>query len=196
MNQLIGIVERFKADIRQHDNTAIVDRYYYSGTGVILTSTQEAELRRKISDHFRISIRDVLIVGSAKLGFTVTNKPARPRLSPFSDTSDIDVALISPSLFVRYWEDTFAYWLDKDDWNHAGKFRNYMFRGWLRPDKLPASPDFPRSGEWFEFFRSLQASGRYGGYKIAAGIYFNEMFWENYVGSAISDCRRFVEEGI
>ncbi len=73
-------------------------------------------------------------------------------------------------------------------------FREYLFRGWLRPDKLPADLDFPLSNEWFEFFRSLQTSGEYGGYKIAAGIYLSEHFWEEYVGSALSECRLNIKE--
>ena len=187
-------LERFRRDLAREDNTTLVDRYYYSTTGPVLSNEQQASLRRRISDHLDISVRDVILVGSAKLGFTLRNKPNRPRLSHFGDESDIDVAVISGSLFIKYWEATFAYWSEKSDWAKAAKFRKYLFRGWLRPDMLPTDADFALSKEWFEFFRKLQATGEFGGYKIAAGIYLNERFWEEYVGSSLTECRQYLEE--
>lgn len=188
--------ETFMADLMDHDDTTMMDRYYYSGNGAILDAGNEAALRREISDRFGVSMRDVLLVGSAKLGFTIKAKPGRPEFSPFGDTSDIDVAIISSQLFLEYWQYAFDFWMEQSDWDQAGRFRKYLFRGWLRPDKLPNSPDFTKSRDWFEFFRALQATGKYGGFKIAAGVYFNETFWESYVGSALSDCRRSLEEGL
>lgn len=187
-------LERFQLDLASEDNTTLVDRYYYSTTGPILSNEQQASLRRRVSDQLEVSIRDVILVGSAKLGFTLRNKPSRPRLSHFGDSSDIDVAIISGPLFIKYWEAAFAHWSDKGDWFKADKFRKYLFRGWLRPDMLPTEPEFTLSKEWFEFFRGLQATGEFGGYKIAAGIYLNERFWEEYVGSSLTECRQYLEE--
>lgn len=187
-------LRRFRQDIVNVDNATLVDRYYYSTSSPILSNEQQAELRRAISDHFGASVRDVILVGSAKLGFTLRHKPGRPPLSYFGDSSDIDVAIVSQELFTEYWEETFSHWVEKGDWRRAEEFRKYLFRGWLRPDMLPADPEFRLSHEWFEFFRGLQASGRFGGYKIAAGIYLNEHFWEEYVGAALSECRLYIEE--
>lgn len=187
-------LDRFRQDLTSADNTTLVDRYYYSTSGPILSNEQQAALRRKISDQFGVSIRDVILVGSAKLGFTLRHKPSRPPLSHFGDESDIDVAIVSQELFIQFWEKTFSYWVQKGDWPRVEEFRKYLFRGWLRPDKLPSDVEFGLSNEWFEFFRSLQAGGSFGGYKIAAGIYLNEHFWEEYVGSALSECRLYIEE--
>lgn len=187
-------LERFKADIDQHDDKTLIDRYYYSTLGPVLDNEQQAALRREISNHLEVSVRDVVLVGSAKLGFTLRAKRGRPTFSHFGDSSDIDIAIISSSLFLKYWQETFTHWLGAGEWERAGKFRKYLFRGWLRPDMLPRDAEFPLSKAWFEFFRALQAGGAYGGYKIAAGIYLNEHFWEEYVGSALSECRRYVKE--
>lgn len=187
-------LDRFRQDISTEDNKTLVDRYFYSTVGPILTNEQQASLRRRISDQFSISVRDVILVGSAKLGFTLRSKPGRPPLSHFGDDSDIDVAIISSPLFVRYWQEVFSYWVQKNDWGRADRFRKYLFRGWLRPDMFPSDTDFPISNDWFEFFRELQASREYGGFKIAAGIYLNEHFWEEYVSSALTECRLYLEE--
>lgn len=187
-------LDRFKRDLSEHDNKTLVDRYYYSTHGPILDNEKQASLRRRVSDHFGVSMRDVILVGSAKLGFTVRAKPGRPALSHFGDASDIDVAIVSSDLFLKNWQKTYSYWVQRDEWTKAPEFRKYLFRGWLRPDKLPTDPDFPVSKDWFEFFRSLQASGEYGSYKIAAGIYINEHFWEDYISSALSECRLYLRE--
>ncbi|MQW64875.1 hypothetical protein GHK33_20210 [Sinorhizobium meliloti] len=187
-------IARFRADVSREENRTLIDRYYYSTVSPVLTNDQQAALRRSISNRFEVSVPNIIMVGSAKLGFTLRAKPTRPPLSHFSDNSDIDVAIVSQTLFVSYWEAAFSYWLEKKDWAKAAKFKEYLFRGWVRPDLLPADRDFALSTEWFEYFRSLQASGLYGGYKIAAGIYLNEHFWEKYVSSALTECRLHLEE--
>lgn len=188
-------ITTFQADLSSCDDTVILDRWYYSGDCAGLEKENEAELRREVSNKFEVSIRDVLIVGSARLGFTIVQKPNRPTFSHFGN-SDIDVAIISRQLFNLYWELTLNHWEDHSDWAKAEKFRLYLFRGWLRPDMLPTGKGFEASDEWFDFFRSLQASGRFGGYKINAGIYYDETFLERYTVSSLQKCRRYIEEGL
>jgi hypothetical protein len=153
---------------------------------------QEAELRRSISDHLGVAMRDVIITGSAKLGFTIVQKPNRPVFSPFSDQSDIDVAIISERLFQQFWIDVNRYCAEAGPWPEIGSFRKYLMKGWIRPDLLPKS-EFPPSKEWFELFRTLTASGKYGVYKISGGLYYSEVFWEDYARTAFSKCRLAIE---
>src|SRR5690606_12928931 len=130
---------------------------------------------------------------SAKLGFTVVAKEKRPIFSPFGNTSDIDVAIISSSLFTELWGEALNFFTDHGDWPDANSFRKFLMRGWLRPDRLPKSADFQRSHDWFEFFRKLTASGECGPYKISGGVYFNERFWETYASSSFANCRLAIE---
>ncbi len=188
-------IESFKSDIGSLDNASMLDRWYYSGECAGLTQTDEAQLRREVSNQFRVSIRDILVVGSARLGFTIVQKPQRPTFSHFGN-SDIDVAIISRTLFTNYWQLALSHWEDHNDWKKAEKFRLYLFRGWLRPDMLPTGSGFAASDDWFDFFRELQASGQYGGYKINAGIYYDETFLERYIHSSLDKCRRFIEDEI
>jgi len=52
--------------------------------------------REQVADRFGVGSQDVCIVGSAKLGFS----PSPHRYGkPFSETSDVDVVLISEPLF-------------------------------------------------------------------------------------------------
>jgi hypothetical protein len=138
-------------------------------------------------------MRDVIITGSAKLGFTLVPKEGRPIFSPFGDSSDIDVAIISPKLFTELWRSSLDFVLDHGDWPDANSFRKFLMKGWLRPDRLPKNAEFPSSRDWFDFFRELTASGRFGPYKISAGVYFDEWFWEKYASSSFKNCRLAIE---
>lgn len=185
----------FKAALQDsdRDDQTILDEFYYSTPAAMLERQQEARLRRVVAEKFGVAMRDVILTGSAKLGFTIVSKPDRPAFSDFSDTSDIDVAVISTPLFVKLWRAALAHAQDTGDWRRSEAFRSYLMKGWLRPDQLPAESDFELRREWFEFFRSLTASGDYGPYKIAAGVYYDENFWETYAASSLSKSRREIE---
>jgi hypothetical protein len=159
----------------------------------MLASDAEAALRRAVADNFEVAMRDVIITGSAKLGFTVVAKKRRPIFSAFGDTSDIDVAIISRELFTSLWRSSFDYMAEHGDWPDANSFRKFLMRGWLRPDRLPKDEQFPLSRKWFDFFRELTASGRFGPYKISGGVYYDEQFWEKYASLAFRDCRLAIE---
>ena len=70
---------------------------------------------------------------------------------------------------------------EKDDYN---KFLKYMAKGWMRPDKLPfqlkSDSDSTRK-KWFAFFKSISyGQSEVGNYKVAAGLYKNYYFLEQY----------------
>lgn len=179
----------FKSALTELDDQLIMDRFYYGRPAVALTPEQESSLRREISRRFDVAMRDVLVTGSAKIGFTTVSKEGRPIFSPFGDTSDIDVVIISQPLFVKMWKETCNFWSEDVEWRDQASFRRYLQRGWLRPDKLPRHTDFPEQAEWFEFFRGMTASGRFGPYAISAGVYYDEHFWERYVSRSIKESR-------
>jgi hypothetical protein len=54
--------------------------------------------REQVADRFEIGSQDVCIVGSAKLGYSPS---AHKFGTPFADTSDVDVVIISEQLFYR-----------------------------------------------------------------------------------------------
>lgn len=125
------------------------------------------------------------MVGSGKLGFSIVNSK---RYRPFSDTSDIDVAIISPILFDAIWHNVYDYSFSGGYWPEEKAFKEYLFRGWIRPDKLPPSHKFALCKDWWDFFRSITSTGRYGPYKISAGLYRNWHFLETYLSVCINEC--------
>jgi hypothetical protein len=179
-------IKTFRADLPQLDVNSLVQRHITYGECFALSADQYFALKQCISHQFGIHTTEVLVVGSAKLGFSIApNK----RYRPFGESSDIDVALCSSQLFDDIWSDVFKYWARGESWPGLDDFRKYLFRGWMRPDKLPPSNSFPRSKEWWEFFRKLAAKGEFGPYKITGALYKSWDFLESYQQKCVGDCK-------
>lgn len=189
---------RFKADLLALPTSDLYRRYVAAEECVGLTDVDTLALRDRIADQFGIGREGVVIVGSAKLGFTVTHKPARgggparPMFSPFSENSDVDVAIVSDALFDDIWKRCFRFWQESGYgdgyWRSGSNFRDYLFRGWMRPDKLPSEGGFTYRSEWFDFFRTLTGDRAAGDYKVTAGLYREEYFLEAYQHVALQRC--------
>lgn len=192
---------RFKADLADLTADEVYRRYVLPDTCKGLTEVDELRLRLKIAEKFHIDVSKVIIVGSAKLGFTLRHKhktersDERPAFSPFSENSDIDVAVVSDVLFDHVWKQCLEFWHGsgyanaKGYWFGGQQFRDYFFRGWMRPDKLPSEGDYRYRHEWFDFFRRQLASERAAGdYTINAGVYREPYFLETYQKIAINEC--------
>tara|TARA_R100001377_G_scaffold84244_1_gene67359 strand:- start:3894 stop:4484 length:591 start_codon:yes stop_codon:yes gene_type:complete len=60
------------------------------------------ELKIFMSEHLDIHVNNIAIVGSAKLGYSITPSEGK-MFQPFSDDSDMDIAIVSPELFRQSW---------------------------------------------------------------------------------------------
>ena len=112
--------------------------------------------------------------------------------------SDIDVAIVSGALFDTLWQRVFEYWdrPGKDVyWDQSNEFMTYLFRGWIRPDKLPSARDFPDRLRWFRFFQRLASTGRFGPYKVVAGLYKSLYFLERYQCICARQCQETLTLG-
>ncbi len=189
-------VAAFKADLGQLSLDQVFDRYIGADRCAAPVDFDTQALRERIAERFRVDVANVLIVGSTKLGFTLVDKDMgaktpRPAFSPFSYSSDVDVAIIAPELFDHIWKLCFQFWHTSGYrsaltmWNSGHSFREYIFRGWMRPDKLPSEADVSYTRLWFEFFRSLMSERAAGDHIIRAGLYRDEYFLRHYQSVAV-----------
>ncbi|MEU2176005.1 hypothetical protein ABZ552_17405 [Nocardia sp. NPDC019219] len=181
---------QFRESLVKYDPLTVVQRHITSGSCIMLPEEQYTELKQRISSHLEVHHSSILVVGSAKLGFSIA--PAK-RWMRFSERSDLDVAIVSSELYIAVWKELAAL-VSTDpvlDWPSRKKFRflDRKLHGWIRPDLLPRSAALPLADEWFEYFRQLTASGDCGPYKITAGLYFDMYFLEAYQSRAVSSCR-------
>jgi hypothetical protein len=176
----------FRQDLIARDVPELVQRHVTFGNCFALDEEAYFELKNVVAGRFAVHTSDVIVVGSAKLGFSVA--PSK-RYRAFGDTSDIDVALCSSELYDAHWRDVFDYWARGEVWPNLSDFRKYHFRGWIRPDMLPPERSFTRAQEWWEFFRGVTASGKFGPYKITGALYKNWHFLESYQQRCMADCK-------
>ena len=177
----------FQADLASHDTRRVVQMHITTGSCLAITPSQYAELRQRVADHFAVNATtEVLVVGSAKIGFSVA--PSQ-RWKVFDDASDVDVAIVSASLYRELWGELAAFERNGGQWLRRPDFLTYKLQGWIRPDLLPPSKDLALADQWFEFFRELTRDGVCGDYKIAAGLYFDVDFLESYQERAVALCR-------
>ena len=124
--------------LREPLDERIVNSKIFHGGCYALNEEQHFTLKERIAAQFSLSAhQDIFLVGSAKLGYSIA---PRKRYRPFSDTSDIDIAIVSHDLYQRVWHEAHTYADSGADWLKKEKFQEYISWGWIRPDMLPRSP--------------------------------------------------------
>lgn len=189
-SEIAARIQTFLSDLPTLSDDIVVQKYITFGESYILSSNSYFDLKYEIARRFHVHPSQVVMVGSGKLGFSIA---PRKRYTPFGEDSDLDVAIVSEGLFHDLWSAVFDYWRDNAAglWHREVEFKEYLFRGWIRPDYLPTS--IPLSYDWFEFFRHLTRTGRFGPYKISAGLYKSWSYLERYQQMAVAECRKLLE---
>ncbi|MGD0877007.1 MAG: hypothetical protein ABSA01_02525 [Anaerolineales bacterium] len=187
MNQVIEEkIAEFRAEVKNREVLDMVQRFITSGICYALNERAYIDLKQRIAAKYQVHHTQVLVVGSAKLGFSIA--PGK-RYQPFSETSDIDIAFVNDRLFDSIWYEVYKYHIGVENWCGIQEFRKYLFFGWIRPDKLPSSQYFPIAKEWWEFFRELTAEGVFGPYKIRGALYKSMNFLESYQEKCVIECK-------
>jgi len=178
-------VATFKDDLASLPALQVIRRHVIYGDCAVISQSQYFDLRSEVAEEYAIHPNEVLVVGSAKLGFSIAPKK---RYRHFADTSDIDVVIVSANLFDQIWRAVHHFWAQGGYWERSAQFHEYLFQGWIRPDKLPSAKSFELANEWWEFFNRLSASGKYSVYKIAGALYRDWYFLEEYQLRGVSAC--------
>mgnify|MGYP007135454148 CR=1 FL=1 len=181
---------RFKVDVQRLAASSVVDRHVIFGDCYILDKDSYFTLKEQIADHFKIHPPQVVMVGSGKLGFSIA---PRKRYRSFGETSDLDIAIVAPSLFDRIWEEVFKARGTLGYWPGESDFSVYLMQGWIRPDKLPSARKFEIAMDWWRFFDALAASGEFGPFKIRGGLYRDWTFLKGYQNRAVLWCKADLE---
>ncbi len=184
-------VRIFKNDLRGMTPVDIIRRHVIHGSCYVLTDGEYYDLRSKVAAQYNLHPNDVYVVGSSKLGFSVAPKK---RYRHFTDTSDIDVVVVSSTLFDSFWKKVHYYAEHGGYWEQFTQFKHYLFHGWIRPDKLPPDKSFEDALSWWAFFNGLSQSGLYSTFKVRGAIYREFYFLESYQLRSVSQCKDQLEE--
>lgn len=176
-------IAQFRYDLQTKSVVDVVRKYTTFGNSYIFDEETYFQLRSQIADHLGIHPSEVVMVGSAKLGFSI--KPQK-RYMHFTAESDVDMAVISPHLFDVMWQQVLEYSLSGVYYPKKSEFQEYLFQGWIRPDKLPNHRKFKTNQDWWDFFRHLTNNYRR---KISGGVYKSWYHFEMYQSKAVEKCK-------
>src|SRR5947208_260437 len=118
----------FRDDLRGLDASAIIKKHIIDGESMVLDGPIHRDLISRVAKEFDADAGEVILVGSAKLCFSI--KPSR-RYEFFSNSSDIDLTVISKFLFKNVWRETFDYERSGANWQRKAEFHDYLVRGWI-----------------------------------------------------------------
>lgn len=190
LSTIPGRIVEFKNVLNDYRNSEleIAQKYIIHRTPFIFGEDLYYALKKSIGDHFDIHYNEVKMIGSAKLGFSIAPNKVWKELD---DDSDIDMAIVSNDIFESFWKEMYKFNLSisarsETEQKNFNKFKNYFFRGWIRPDLLPF--DFPQKTKWFDFFRSISYK-KFGNRKITGAIYKDFYFFESYHTSNLKTLR-------
>jgi len=186
------LLQLISASDNYEDCLRIVRKHIIHGLPYVFDGKEDEyyEFRDSIAKKFNISFHQVLILGSAKLGFSYHKD------SFFSPDSDIDVALVNEQLFESYYVNicNYQYELDNgeatprsDERAEFNRFLHYLIKGWMRPDKLPERMKIrSMKQDWFDFFKSISYDNcPVGNHKVSGGLFKNYYYLEKYYTDSI-----------
>jgi hypothetical protein len=147
----------------------VLQDYVFSGDPYAFSAQPNAlpNLRAHVSRALSVDEKNIVVVGSAQVGFSLSpdNFPRR-----FTDGSDIDVVVVDERLFDTVWH-TLLQWhyprrrnLPEGDWAWTSARRKELYWGWFVPNEirfnglsLPGAlkPIRDCSTLWFNTFQSL-----------------------------------------
>lgn len=190
-------LNEFQNDCMKLPHDVVVQKYLIDGSAfffdhIICILDEEFLFKKDLADSLNLHIRDIVIVGSAKLGFSI--KPEQGagseslyRYKQFDEDSkidvtkkksDIDVAIISNELFdsqlLKLYKYTDAY-RNRYKVRNFCKYSNYLLKGWIRPDMMPDG--YTISDEIARVMKKF--STKYNR-KISFGIYKSWHYFEQY----------------
>lgn len=145
----------------------------------------------RVCEQFKVPFSAIRIVGSAQTGYSYYSER-----DFVPGTSDLDIAIISSTLFQYYSQE--VYWMTQgySDLSHfprrsgisvAQDFREYLSEGYFRPDMMPEST---LKNEWFGFFNRLSNRHTDLFENINGGIFLSKPFFEMKNASIVKAYRK------
>jgi hypothetical protein len=178
------VLEEFKRHCISYKSDVLVQKYLIeSGTHFFdkVKIGEEFEFKKDIASKLNVHIRDIIIVGSGKLGFSIKPEEDTPGLYLFkefdsSKVSDLDVAIVSPFLFDNAIKQLYSHTnFYKNVWKERNSLAQYALKGRIATRFLPT--DFKLTKEIAEVQEEYQM--KYGR-EVNVEVYKSWYFFETY----------------
>ena len=107
-------VESFRQKIRESQSESLLDEVLLAPEAIHIAAADIEHIKAALVRKFDATTAtvEIWVVGSAKLGFSITEKrlpggAILPRYRTFSPTSDVDLAVVSSSIFDLIWNERY-----------------------------------------------------------------------------------------
>lgn len=181
----------FREFLRDKTAEEIVDSLILTENPGPFTSMDDLQLlKTKARQVFSIADEgsiQLVVVGSAKLGFSYIEKPSgknggnyKPAYRAYDPkNSDIDVAVVSSVLYNQIWIDLARHGATQVYFPWNTPLAPYMLNGWIRPDKFP--PQGPRRcDDWRRVVNDVSRLPEFRYKRLRCGIYRSMFFLKLY----------------
>lgn len=187
-------LEKFKLECKELNPEVIVQKNIIEGSSYFfeeIETGEEFDFKKCLSESLNVHYRDLIIVGSAKLGFSIKPDKANNSFYEYKEfdqdykvdnnknKSDIDVAIISEKLFdlllLNLYKQSDCYRSNELVWGDRSSFAKYILKGWFRPDFMPL--DFKISPSTAPVIKEFEKKYRRC---INIGIYKSWFYFESY----------------
>ena len=178
--------QEFREILLSTEPDDVAKRHVFDGTAYAFRSRPKAFvlLRSHLSESLGVTEENIVVVGSAKIGFSLSPDNFPRRFNPFSD---IDVVVVDEELFDRVWMTIL-------DWNYplgrlkmlavdrvwTSRRRSDLYWGWFRPDRIrftglslpqALAPIRDISTGWFNAFQGLSRYPEFAQRQISGRLY-------------------------
>ncbi|MCT3947833.1 hypothetical protein AB2S32_02995 [Elizabethkingia anophelis] len=189
-------IDDFKLSCRNEPHDIVVQKYIIEGTSFFFNKISEEktefDFKKEIAKTLDVHIRDIVIVGSGKLGFSLKPDIYSPSVYEYKEfdydfkqdstkeKSDLDIAVISSSLFDKEMRNLFNHtnFYNEESvkiWGNRNNLAKYFLKGRLATRFFPI--DFKLTQEIREIQSEYQM--QYGR-KVNIEIYKSWFFFETY----------------
>lgn len=139
--EFIDVCKTLKSDIIVQKHIIEDETYFFTH----IRNGEEFDFKKDIASILGVHIRDVVIVGSGKLGFSLKPDKADEGLYLFKEfdsakKSDLDVGVISSELFDKEMRNLYDFMgFHKSIWDTRSDFAKYTLKGRIAIRFLPKS---------------------------------------------------------
>lgn len=150
--------EEFRNIVLRDSAEKVVEEWFFSGVPYVFRRSKDTynELRSFIASVVGVAEDDIVLVGSARLGFS----PVHTKFGKmFGEGDDLDIIVVSSTLFDKGWQDLlrwhhFKRWsLSHSQRQQVRQIKDTIFWGHIWPDCLIGASDIALS--WTQAFRGL-----------------------------------------
>lgn len=181
-------LDNLKKELNSNEVSTVVNKYILGGKPICFGGREKLilQLKKALAEYFNVHIKNIEIVGSAKLGVSLSSNRLGKQ---FNTDSDIDIVVVSSELFDIAWFElmkleSITYKLTEKDRDFLKECSGLISKGFISPDKLPKTSNFSRN--WWKIFSELSNKDEYEYKKIRGRLFKDWWFAERYYSSQLN----------